>query len=618
MKIIASPDNPDDSEEWKRLEAELRARYPLIFRKKPEKKRWKGLKKWRVLAYLRGIARKSKNIWTWINVNKIANRLEVSEKTVWRVIKNLADQEQGIIHDNQISVRLCQRETRKNFHFQWMIAERKRLLYDREPLFIRADGKKRHLRLRCRKKNLPGTRTKNSESVNQQKIEPTPPATAAAKNDWMRQVPALEQVFWALNIPTYEKTDPLGGRLYGKKRIWTHSPWKKEGDSTPSCLIYADENRFYDFSTRRGGNAITLARIHHNNPAMPFQAAFEWLKSCRPRLTSPAAWWNPNPSPPTAFDQFLENLKPGGGKKLEKPPRREGLYRLAWSIYRRQFAGVSIPYIKPKGVVSLIVKALNRQYEKGSIEEAIQESIASWRLHSQFIEPRYHFLSNLFGWVKWRHRDLRQAEGPEYLIPLFSMAFFLKELRSNLDKAFKPSKVSPPVERNKDPIAIEMCRNQIQNLFKPLEYVWITNSVRHRGWCRTAQFWLDDIAQNGVPMGPEGALIKQNPMSRYGTGNDEVQSFRHCLCEADGLSIQEQIELSKKLPYPIVSATFSGGKSIHFIVKISGTKETYAAIVEQLHQQFPQFDRACKDPARWTRLAGAMRNGVVQAALPIS
>ena len=138
----------------------------------------------------------------------------------------------------------------KNCHFEFAVARQDNLLFDKEPLKKRADGKSRHLRVRLR---VQGSRTKCLCISNQQIKEPTPAAVAADKNAWMRQVPVLERFFWALGIPTYDKTDPLGGSLFGKNRIWTHSPWKQKDDSTPSCLIYVDENRFHDFFNRHRG-----------------------------------------------------------------------------------------------------------------------------------------------------------------------------------------------------------------------------------------------------------------------------------------------------------------------------------------------------------------------------
>ena len=586
------------------------------------KKKWKGLKRNRVLAYLRGIARKGKNVWTWINIGTLAKQLDVSYKTVWRVVSNLANKEKGEFQDNELCVRLCQRKTGKNFHFQYMISARKNLLHDMEPLYSRVDGKSRNLRLRCRNKNLPGTMTKSPLLVQQQERDSTPAEaaaadTAAAKFDnlWKKQVLSVEKVFWCLGIPTYAKPNPIDGARNTNNRVMTHSPFKRENDKNPSCCIYVDEDRFHDFSTGTPGNQITLARIANRNPDMPFQDAIAWLKTLPPHPANPRAWWNP--TPPTKSEIILNNLMGDYGKKLVVPPRKEGIYRLAWVIYKEQIQGINVSH-KPYGMVGLIAKSLKRGDEKSAVVIAIQSAIKKWKDQSAKIEVTdIRAAQNSMRGV-WRHPNLKNAYDAEQIKMSLSSACFIKELKHALDFAFIPPETSPEVGRNTDPAAVEMFLNQISNLFTPLEHVWITDNIRSRGWCRTAKYWQADISKNGVPTGANGAWIKQNPMTIYGIGNNEVTSFRHCLLEADSISLEDQIKLVKtKFPYPVVSVVHSGGKSIHILLKVATTRETYPELVKQLHEQFPVFDRACKDPARWTRLAGAIREGKLQAALPI-
>ena len=621
QKIELSHSAPDAENEHTR--AVLAAINKLLAPFEPKKRTWRGLKRDRVLAYLRGITRKSKHIWTWINARKVAACLSkdseqsVSEKTVWRVLSNLAEREQTPSKDPQLCVRVCQRETKKNRHFQWLISSRDKLAYDGEPLFLRADGKSRNLRLRCRKKNLPDTRTKTPTIVYQQKRESTPPGPpppaspqpAPSDNSWKRLVPDVEQLFHRLGIPTYKRGDT----------IWAHSPWKREADKTPSCQIFPAEGRFWDYSTGQGGNAITLARIANGNPKMSFREALLWLQMPGVRPSVPSAWYQA-PTKVAArdpFAQMLENLKIGGGKKLPTQPRGEGLYRLAWRIYREQFQGVIVNYLNPRGVVTLIVKALERKGERAAIEEAIQWAIQQWKKSEPFFSQCCRFQFRSMREKRWRHRDLRQASCAEDFSDMLALAQFLNDLRRALDRSFYPAKASPVVERNKTPEAITMCQAQIRAMFRSNEHIWITNSLRHRGWCRTAEYWLDDIAKHGVPTGEEGAWLKLNPMSQFGISNQDVHHFRHVLCEADTGTIEEQIRLSETLPYPIVSAVHSGSKSIHFLLRVNAEEKSYAAIVKELHAQYPQFDQACKDPARWTRLAGACRAGVLQAALPL-
>jgi len=614
--------------------AVLKARTDVIQRltggAEPKKRIWRGRKRDRVLAYLLGIAQHSKGIWTWANPRNIARALSkdpdqtVSAKTVWRVLRHLAENGHP-----KLRVRICQRQTKKNWHFQWLLSHVDKLAHDHEPLFFRADGKSRNLRLRCRKKNLSCTRTNASVNLYQQKRDssppgpllgaaapnlPPPPKSAPAPrsvldNAWKRFVPTVEQLFHTLAIPTYKRGTA----------VWAHSPWKRDADKNPSCLIFPDEGRFWDFSTGQGGNAITLARLANPGRQMTFKEALVWLRSETPRLAEPAPWHSQARVKSTVepFAQMLENLKIGGGKILPKPPRPEGLYRLAWRIYRTQFYGSGIDYFKPLAIVGLIAKALGRKAEKAAIEEAIQGAIERWKEYAPAFTRRCKLNSSRLRKQHWHHRDLRYAQDAEQFAECFSLGRFVNDLRCALDRSFYPAKSSPEVARNNDPKAVSMCLGQLREMFRDDEHVWITNDLRHRGWCRSAKYWSEDIAQNGVPTGPDGAWLKLNPMSRFGIGNDDVWEYRHILCEADSVSIDEQIKLLGQLPYPVVSAVHSGKKSIHIVLKIVATKESYPEIVKELHDRFPEFDRACKDPARWTRLAGACRDGVMQAAIPI-
>ena len=156
-------------------------------------------------------------------------------------------------------------------------------------------------------------------------------------------------------------------------------------------------------------------------------------------LTKPEQWWKPDPTEaPGSFAQVLENLKPGGGEKLVVPPHHEGLHRLAWHICRKQFAGVSIPFLNKKGVVSLIVKALKRQYEKAAIEEGIQNAIENWRFYSPLLATRYEVASYHYQHVRWLHKDLKNSCDDGQRKELLGFAHFMKKLQSNLEYAFQP------------------------------------------------------------------------------------------------------------------------------------------------------------------------------------
>lgn len=121
---------------------------------------------------------------------------------------------------------------------------------------------------------------------------------------------------------------------------------------------------------------------------------------------------------------------------------------------------------------------------------------------------------------------------------------------------------------------------------------------------------------------PHGAWISLNPIKAEIAGkapcDADVTSFRYTLIEADDLTKEEQWAKIKHLHLPIQSVVWSGGKSLHVIVKIeAGTdRRLYDTRVKALHEyldrrQFP-YDKANKNPSRLTRLPGVRRDNDIQ------
>ena len=120
----------------------------------------------------------------------------------------------------------------------------------------------------------------------------------------------------------------------------------------------------------------------------------------------------------------------------------------------------------------------------------------------------------------------------------------------------------------------------------------------------------------------DGAWISLNPVSQVIKGraptDAEVTECRHALIEADDLSKEEQWQKLRELNLPILAVVWSGGKSLHAIVKIDAgnDQELYKKRVELLHgylkgNGFPA-DRANKNPSRLTRLPGVRRGNDMQ------
>lgn len=118
-----------------------------------------------------------------------------------------------------------------------------------------------------------------------------------------------------------------------------------------------------------------------------------------------------------------------------------------------------------------------------------------------------------------------------------------------------------------------------------------------------------------------GILICANPTLPRGRKNEDVTAFRNALIEYDDISKDEQIKRMLNSKLPISSMTDSGNKSIHAIVRIDARNESeYKRLVTQLYGALEKkfestCDKANKNPARLTRLAGSQRGDHVQRLL---
>ena len=120
-----------------------------------------------------------------------------------------------------------------------------------------------------------------------------------------------------------------------------------------------------------------------------------------------------------------------------------------------------------------------------------------------------------------------------------------------------------------------------------------------------------------IALGYEYPFFSINPLT--GEPNDK-NSFRSDdnVKESDKLPLGQQIALIKGLKLPVVSLTFSGGKSIHALVRadklpsgvINNKSEWDQKIKSVLFSQIAPlgFDRATSNPARLSRLPGMLRS----------
>ena len=114
-----------------------------------------------------------------------------------------------------------------------------------------------------------------------------------------------------------------------------------------------------------------------------------------------------------------------------------------------------------------------------------------------------------------------------------------------------------------------------------------------------------------------GAWIRFNPLNGQGVKNDCVADYRYALVESDSIPVAQQNGIMHDLKLPIAALVFTGGKSLHAIVRVeAGSFKEYRERVEFLYKICDKnglhVDRNCRNPSRLSRLPGVMRNGKKQ------
>lgn len=111
-----------------------------------------------------------------------------------------------------------------------------------------------------------------------------------------------------------------------------------------------------------------------------------------------------------------------------------------------------------------------------------------------------------------------------------------------------------------------------------------------------------------------GAWIRFNPLDGKGVRNENVTDFRYALVESDGMELAEQNAILRELELPIACLVYSGGKSLHAIVKIDAQDYSeYRKRVDYLYdvcsKNGMKVDTQNRNPSRLSRMPGVLRNG---------
>lgn len=183
----------------------------------------------------------------------------------------------------------------------------------------------------------------------------------------------------------------------------------------------------------------------------------------------------------------------------------------------------------------------------------------------------------------------------------------------------------------------QQLKRYLQALFEPDEYVaYVTESFmaadRRRPakgcWDRTAGQLIEELDACGDDVGkvmgdcdPEiGAWICFNPVDGTVRKDANVTSYRYALVECDNMEPGKQLAAIHQMELPCAALVYSGGKSIHAIVRVNAPDYAeYRKRVDYLYATCQKngltLDQQNRNPSRLSRMPGILRAGQKQALL---
>jgi len=195
---------------------------------------------------------------------------------------------------------------------------------------------------------------------------------------------------------------------------------------------------------------------------------------------------------------------------------------------------------------------------------------------------------------------------------------------------------SEDIEEPKTWSPAEQIREYLSTLYNADEYVgYVTDAWQQEdsdrwlpkkgAYDRTAGELLSQLAQHPDDIGAvfgdynreAGAWIRFNPLDGRGVKDENVTSFRYALVESDSVSTGKQLGIIKELELPCALIVYSGGKSVHAIVRIdASTLSEYRKRVDYLYavceKNGLKIDKNNRNPSRLSRFPGFERGNKKQ------
>ena len=153
---------------------------------------------------------------------------------------------------------------------------------------------------------------------------------------------------------------------------------------------------------------------------------------------------------------------------------------------------------------------------------------------------------------------------------------------------------------------------------------WVNDAGKHvptqGAYKKTAGQLISELRRCNGDLGsvmgdydPEvGAWIRFNPLDGKGCKNSNVVEYRFALVECDNMDLAKQNALIHELELPVACLVYSGGKSIHAIVKVDAADyKEYRKRVDYLYKICKKnglsIDEQNKNPSRLSRMPGIWR-----------
>ncbi|NBS68933.1 hypothetical protein EBT31_08445 [bacterium] len=175
-----------------------------------------------------------------------------------------------------------------------------------------------------------------------------------------------------------------------------------------------------------------------------------------------------------------------------------------------------------------------------------------------------------------------------------------------------------------DPAGSEF-RRFIEACFSQGETICICDNVSEEdgrpltsGSFITREEWLSRHDQPGAGIlspSRNGVFVRINPFkpNLYSGSDNDVSAYRHVLVEMDERPKAEQEKVLRDTGMPITALIDSGGKSIHAWVRVDAPdRKEWEARRDIIYAAIPGIDPKNKNPARFSRLPGAYRDGSAQ------